>query len=221
MRINYKNIVLFETSDPFRDAYAYFGVKAGAPKEEIRKVYREKARELHPDVSPRDRSEFQKAAEHYATLTKDLEKKKAYDKGGLSAVKAFDRAEDPQAKAMVSIFPDMMDPFKAAKFAKDTFADPFTSAGKKLFSRTHDRFKFDPNSTENEGRWRLKDPKFFSRYFRLKSKTPGVSYVMGKNSKTKKVEVQAIRFDKRKINEKQATRWWEKNKHRFRKEWTW
>ena len=47
-------------------------------------------------------------------------------------------------------------------------------------------FEFDPNSTKNEGRFRLLPPDIIEQgtYFRRKSKTEGVSYVMGKNKKT-------------------------------------
>lgn len=84
-------------------------------------------------------------------------------------------------------------------------------------------FKFDPNSTRNEGRWRLKDPsQFAGKFTRIKSKrTPGVSYLVGYNAGRKKWEVQAIRFDKRIIDERKAALWWNKNKNRFKKEWEW
>lgn len=83
-------------------------------------------------------------------------------------------------------------------------------------------FKFDPNSTANEGRWRLHDPKLFDprSYFRRHSSTPGVSYVMGRLIGTNDTHVQAIRFDKRQFTEDQATAWWEVNKDRHRKSWT-
>jgi hypothetical protein len=74
-------------------------------------------------------------------------------------------------------------------------------------------FKFDPNSTQNEGRFRLRHPDDVEGYFRRKSSTPGVSYVMGKDSSGKSV-VQAVRFDKKVMSEEQAASWWEKNKDR-------
>lgn len=64
-------------------------------------------------------------------------------------------------------------------------------------------FKYDLNSTKNEGRWRLKNPKWFFRYWRLKNPaqirdfgdpdesclkvpfTDGVSYVVGIPSRSK------------------------------------
>jgi len=86
-----------------------------------------------------------------------------------------------------------------------------------------EEFKFDPNSTKNEGRWRLKDPAEFEKgtYFRRKSSTEGVSYVMAKHKESGKVEVQAIRFNKNILSEKDAAEWWAENKHRFERTWTW
>lgn len=77
-------------------------------------------------------------------------------------------------------------------------------------------FVYDPNSTENEGRFRLRPPSDIrsDSYFRRKSSVPGVSYVMGKDAKTGKNVVQAVRFDKNILNETQAKGWWEKNKDR-------
>jgi hypothetical protein len=82
-------------------------------------------------------------------------------------------------------------------------------------------FKFDPNSTKNEGRWRLLDPATIlsSSYFRRKSSTNGVSYVIGKNQQHIKV-IQAIRFDKSVFTEQKAAEWWYANKDRFVKIWT-
>lgn len=76
---------------------------------------------------------------------------------------------------------------------------------------TKREFKFDPNSTENEGRWRLYDPKKIDKdsYFRRKSSTAGISYVMGKAEG--KAVIQAVRFDKEKFSEAEAAKWWSKN----------
>ena len=78
-------------------------------------------------------------------------------------------------------------------------------------------FAFDPNSTQNEGRFRLKPPDDFdpNSYFRRKSSTEGISYVMGKPKEGGKTEIQAIRFDKNKISEPDAQKWWEQNKEKY------
>jgi len=77
-------------------------------------------------------------------------------------------------------------------------------------------FAFDPNSTENEGRFRLYPPSKINQdtYFRRKSSTDGVSYVMGKDSAGKET-IQAIRFDKEKMPEDKAKAWWGKNKGKY------
>jgi len=81
---------------------------------------------------------------------------------------------------------------------------------------TKREFKFDPNSPENDGRWRLYSPGLIVKdsYFCRKSSTAGVSYVMGKASggpaKGESV-IQAVRFDKDKFTEAEASKWWSKN----------
>ncbi len=76
-------------------------------------------------------------------------------------------------------------------------------------------FYFDPNSTKSEGRFRLYPPNELTKYFRRKSTTNGVSYVIGKDSNNKEV-IQAIRFDKGKFTEEQAKEWFEKNKNKYK-----
>ena len=91
-------------------------------------------------------------------------------------------------------------------------------------------FKFDPNSTENEGRWRLVDPMVFDqntirRWRTWKGiRTPGVQYVVGMDTRDKKWKPQAVRF---KLNgsvdetftEEKAAGWWNEYKNDFEKEW--
>jgi len=78
-------------------------------------------------------------------------------------------------------------------------------------------FAFDPNSTANEGRFRLLPIESVKKdsYFRRKSSTPGVAYLMGKDKASGKEVVQAIRFDKSVMPEDKAIQWWEENKGRF------
>lgn len=84
-------------------------------------------------------------------------------------------------------------------------------------------FKFDPNSTEHEGRWRLHDPKYFTDYFRTTKykgiEVPGVSFVMGRDKRDGKIKPQAIRFDKSLWTEARAAKFWEKYKDYFEKTW--
>lgn len=83
-------------------------------------------------------------------------------------------------------------------------------------------FKFDPNSSVNEGRWRLRDPDTFvnDKYIRRNFST-GIGYVLGKlkSDPEGKFVVQAIRFKKSIWTEKKAAEWWKLNKRKYTKLW--
>jgi|10_taG_2_1085330.scaffolds.fasta_scaffold02707_7 hypothetical protein len=86
--------------------------------------------------------------------------------------------------------------------------------------KTKSSFKFDPNSTKNQGRWRLKDPDEFERMWTRQDKNDaGVSFIVG-TLKTGKHGTQAVRFSKDHWTESEAKKWWGKNKGRFTKTWT-
>ncbi|MEQ9672893.1 MAG: molecular chaperone DnaJ, partial [Roseovarius indicus] len=70
-----------------RDYYEVLGLSKGASAEEIKKAYRTKAKELHPDRNkdnPNSEKAFKEAGEAYDVL-KDPEKKAAYDRFGHAA----------------------------------------------------------------------------------------------------------------------------------------
>ncbi|WP_299600680.1 molecular chaperone DnaJ [uncultured Tateyamaria sp.] len=70
-----------------RDYYDVLGVSKGASADEIKKGYRKKAKELHPDRNsdnPNAEAQFKEANEAYDVL-KDADKKAAYDRFGHAA----------------------------------------------------------------------------------------------------------------------------------------
>lgn len=71
-----------------RDYYEVLGVQKNATQEEIKKAYRKKAIQYHPDKNPGDKEaeeKFKEAAEAYEVLS-DADKRKRYDQFGFAGV---------------------------------------------------------------------------------------------------------------------------------------
>lgn len=64
-----------------KNYYEVLGVQKGASKDEIKKAFRKKAQQYHPDKKGGDESKFKEASEAYAVLS-DEKKKREYDNYG-------------------------------------------------------------------------------------------------------------------------------------------
>ncbi len=98
-----------------RDFYDVLGIAKGSSADEIKKGYRKKARELHPDHNadnPKAEDQFKEANEAYEVL-KDGDKKAAYDRYGHAAFEGGmgGGGQDDFGSAFSDVFDDLFGNF--------------------------------------------------------------------------------------------------------------
>ncbi len=98
-----------------RDYYEVLGVSRDASPDDIKRAFRAKARQYHPDVSKEENAEerFKEVNEAYAVLS-DPEKRRAYDRFGHAAVGAGVPGGDPFVD--FTTFSDIFDEFFGGPF---------------------------------------------------------------------------------------------------------
>jgi len=108
-----------------RDYYDILGVARSASKDEIKKAYRKRAFDLHPDrnKSPDAAEKFKELSEAYAVLS-DEQKRAQYDQYGHAGFDRMYTQEDIFRSANVEDFEDL---FRSAGFGSSPFDDLFGS----------------------------------------------------------------------------------------------
>ena len=107
-----------------RDPYEVLGVARDADDKEIKRTFRQLARELHPDVNKHDpeaEENFKEAAEAYEILS-DAERRAIYDRYGFAGLES--RGYEPTAQGFGS-FSDIFEAF----FGGDPFGGGFGGGG--------------------------------------------------------------------------------------------
>ena len=102
-----------------RDYYEILGVAKTATADEIKKAYRQKAIQYHPDKNPGDKEaeeKFKEAAEAYEVLS-DPQKRQKYDQFGHAGINDMGGAGDFSVNDIFSMFGDIFggnNPFESS-----------------------------------------------------------------------------------------------------------
>lgn len=113
-----------------RDYYEVLGVAKGANADDIKKAYRKKAIEFHPDKNPGDKAaeeKFKEAAEAYDVLSDD-QKRAAYDRYGHAGVDNMGSGPRGGGGFQGMDFEDIL---RRAGFEEDIFSQFFGGAGRR------------------------------------------------------------------------------------------
>ena len=114
-----------------RDYYEVLGVDKNASAEDIKKAYRKKAIQYHPDKNPGDKAaeeKFKEAAEAYEVLS-DPQKRQRYDQFGMAGMQGMGGFSGG-GMSMEDIFTHFGDIFQGAGFDLGDIGEMFMGGGR-------------------------------------------------------------------------------------------